>query len=161
MKCRQALTETVDLQDDMQLLSKFRGEIRCEAPNNNLTKFEGTLILDGQSHAIDNDKMLLRGCVLRNTKWCFGIVVFAGRDTKLMQNTGKTIFKRTSLDRLLNILILGVSVVFRARDCIANEVLRHSDCLRLDQHVSVLHDRLRRLGDSDWEALSHISAMGQ
>ncbi len=54
--------------------------------------------------------MLLRGCRLRNTKWCFGIVIFAGRDTKLMQNSGKTIFKRTSLDRLLNLLILGVSL---------------------------------------------------
>jgi phospholipid-translocating ATPase len=99
------------LGDDIQLLSKFRGEIRCEAPNNNLTKFEGTLIIDGQQHSIDNDKMLLRGCVLRNTKWAFGIVVFAGRDTKLMQNTGKTIFKRTSLDRLLNLLILGIVCV--------------------------------------------------
>lgn len=52
--------------------------------------------------------MLLRGCRLRNTKWCFGVVIFAGRDTKLVQNSGKTILKRTSLDRLLNILILGV-----------------------------------------------------
>lgn len=39
---------------------------------------------------------------------CYGMVIFAGRDTKLMQNSGKTIFKRTSLDRLLNILILGI-----------------------------------------------------
>lgn len=52
--------------------------------------------------------MLLRGCVLRNTKWCFGLVVFAGKDTKLMQNSGKTIFKRTKSDRLLNILIMGI-----------------------------------------------------
>lgn len=52
--------------------------------------------------------MLLRGCILRNTKWCFGLVIFAGRDTKLMQNSGKTIFKRTKSDRLLNILIMGI-----------------------------------------------------
>lgn len=59
--------------------------------------------------------MLLRGCILRNTKWCYGVVIFAGRDTKLMQNSGKTIFKRTSLDRLLNLLIIGVSTGFK--DC--------------------------------------------
>lgn len=81
----------------------------CEAPNNNLTKFEGTLKWRNNKYSLDNDKMLLRGCRLRNTKWCFGVVIFAGRDTKLMQNSGKTIFKQTSLDRLLNILILGVS----------------------------------------------------
>lgn len=63
---------------------------------------------EGQKYPIDNDKMLLRGCILRNTKWCFGLVVFAGRDTKLMQNSGKTIFKRTKSDRLLNILIMGI-----------------------------------------------------
>lgn len=80
----------------------------CEAPNNNLSKFEGTLNWKGKSYMLDNDKMLLRGCVLRNSKWCYGVVVFAGRDTKLMQNSGKTIFKRTSLDRLLNLLIIGV-----------------------------------------------------
>lgn len=85
-----------------------KGEIICETPNNNLTKFEGTLFWEDKQFAIDNDKMLLRGCILRNTKWCFGLVVFAGKETKLMQNSGKTIFKRTKSDRLLNILIMGI-----------------------------------------------------
>ena len=60
-------------------------------------------------YPLDNDKILLRGCILRNTQWCYGVVIFAGRDTKLMQNSGKTKFKRTSIDRLLNFIILGVS----------------------------------------------------
>jgi len=33
-----------------------------------------------------------------------------GPDTKLMQNSGKTVFKRTSVDRLMNVLVLCVSV---------------------------------------------------
>lgn len=75
--------------------------------------------------------MLLRGCVLRNTEWCFGMVVFAGmsfhhlhilypdvvdgyffpagQQTKLMQNCGKATFKRTSIDKLMNTLVLLVS----------------------------------------------------
>lgn len=57
---------------------------------------------------MDNDKIILRGCVLRNTQWCYGVVIFAGKDTKLMQNSGKTKFKRTSIDRLLNLLIIGI-----------------------------------------------------
>ncbi|CAG2108054.1 unnamed protein product, partial [Medioppia subpectinata] len=104
----QAIPETSELGDDFQLLGRFNGEMICEPPNNNLTRFEGTLHYNGETFSVDNDKMLLRGCRLRNTKWCFGVVVFAGRDTKLMQNSGKTIFKRTSLDRLLNLLILGI-----------------------------------------------------
>ena len=73
-------------------------------------------------YALDNDKILLRGCVLRNTQWCYGVVIFAGRDTKLMQNSGKTKFKRTSIDRLLNYIILGVSWLARAR-ALGNPVL--------------------------------------
>ena len=49
------------------------------------------------------------GCVLRNTKWCFGLVIFAGKESKLMMNSGKAMFKRTHIDRLVNILIIGVS----------------------------------------------------
>ncbi|KAH9406631.1 Phospholipid-transporting ATPase ID [Tyrophagus putrescentiae] len=108
LKCRQALPETAELQNSIELLSQFKGEIICEAPNNNLTRFEGTLKWRNAKFSLDNEKMLLRGCRLRNTKWCFGVVIFAGRETKLMQNSGKTIFKQTSLDRLLNLLILGI-----------------------------------------------------
>lgn len=43
--------------------------------------------------------------------FCFKIVAcfFTGPDTKLMQNSGKTKFKRTSIDRLMNTLVLWVS----------------------------------------------------
>lgn len=108
LKCRQALPETAEIGDDNTSMGAFDGEIVCEAPNNNLNRFEGTLSWKGKAYSLDNDKTLLRGCVLRNTKWCYGVVLFAGRDTKLMQNSGKTIFKRTSLDRLLNLLIIGI-----------------------------------------------------
>lgn len=114
LKCRQCLPETAALGDSIALLSEFDGEICCECPNNNLTKFEGTLNWKGKQYSIDNDKMLLRGCVLRNTKWCFGLVVFAGRDSKLMQNSGETIFKRTKCDKLLNVLIIGIALALIA-----------------------------------------------
>uniref|UniRef100_A0A7N6BTE3 Phospholipid-transporting ATPase n=1 Tax=Anabas testudineus TaxID=64144 RepID=A0A7N6BTE3_ANATE len=77
-------------------------------PNNRLDKFKGSLTLDGQTYALDNDKVLLRGCTLRNTEWCFGLVIFGGPDTKLMQNSGKTTFKRTSIDHLMNVLVLCI-----------------------------------------------------
>ena len=91
------------------MIDNFAGELVCEAPNNNLSKFEGTLKWNNTSYSIDNEKILLRGCVLRNTEWCYGLVVFAGQDTKLMMNSGKAVFKRTHIDRLMNVLIIGVS----------------------------------------------------
>jgi len=84
------------------------GEVVCEPPNNNLSKFEGALTWKDDTYSLDNEKILLRGCVLRNTAWCYGLVLFAGRDTKLMMNSGRTKFKRTHIDRLMNKIIIGV-----------------------------------------------------
>ncbi|XP_045484155.1 probable phospholipid-transporting ATPase IM isoform X2 [Pieris rapae] len=117
LKCRQCLLETAAMGQDDAQLGAFDGEIVCETPNNLLNKFEGTLSWRDQHFSLDNDKILLRGCVLRNTSWCYGVVVFAGKDTKLMQNSGKTKFKRTSIDRLLNFLIIGI-VLFLLSMCV-------------------------------------------
>ncbi|NXT64577.1 AT8B2 ATPase, partial [Chaetops frenatus] len=133
MKVRQAIPVTAELGDTRQL-ARFDGEVICEPPNNKLDKFGGTLYWKENKYPLSNQNMLLRGCVLRNTEWCFGLVIFAGGlrqqlllcctegrerhplipsrspgpDTKLMQNSGRTKFKRTSIDRLMNTLVLWI-----------------------------------------------------
>ncbi|XP_034443809.1 probable phospholipid-transporting ATPase IM [Hippoglossus hippoglossus] len=107
LKVRQALTVTSDLGDISKLMD-FDGEVICEPPNNRLDKFIGTLCWRDNKYPLDNDRMLLRGCVLRNTECCFGMVIFAGLQTKLMQNCGRTKFKRTSIDKLMNTLVLWI-----------------------------------------------------
>ncbi|XP_008173119.2 phospholipid-transporting ATPase ID-like isoform X1 [Chrysemys picta bellii] len=128
LKVKQALTVTAELGENLQKLTDFNGEVKCEAPNNKLDKFTGTLTLHGEKFALDNEKMLLRGCTIRNTEWCFGLVIYAGPDTKLMQNCGKTTFKRTSIDRLMNVLVL-VIFAFLALMCfilaIGNGIWEH------------------------------------
>ncbi|XP_075154288.1 ATPase phospholipid transporting 8B isoform X2 [Haematobia irritans] len=116
LKCKQCLTETIELGNNHDQLWNFKAEIICEKPNNLLNKFEGTLLWRNQRYPLDNEKILLRGCVLRNTQWCYGVVVFAGKDTKLMQNSGKTQFKSTGVDRLLNFIIIGI-VLFLLSIC--------------------------------------------
>uniref|UniRef100_A0A8C6PGZ6 Phospholipid-transporting ATPase n=1 Tax=Nothobranchius furzeri TaxID=105023 RepID=A0A8C6PGZ6_NOTFU len=108
LKVRQALPVTGELGDDIENLANFNGEVRCEPPNNRLDRFTGTLSYGAQKYPLDNEKILLRGCTLRNTGWCFGLVLFAGQETKLMQNCGKSTFKRTSVDRLMNVLVLCI-----------------------------------------------------
>uniref|UniRef100_A0A7N8WQD4 Phospholipid-transporting ATPase n=1 Tax=Mastacembelus armatus TaxID=205130 RepID=A0A7N8WQD4_9TELE len=107
LKVRQALTVTSDLGDISKLID-FDGEVICEPPNNKLDKFTGTLYWRDNKYPLDNEKMLLRGCVLRNTEWCFGMVIFAGLQTKLMQNCGRTKFKMTNIDKLMNTLVLWI-----------------------------------------------------
>ncbi|CAF0761204.1 unnamed protein product [Rotaria sordida] len=86
LKARQVLEETCALEDHIDQLSNFHGK---------------TLPLK-------NDNVLLHGTRLRNTQWDFGIVCYAGPDTKLMKNNGKAKFKRTKIDYLLNRIILGI-----------------------------------------------------
>lgn len=91
--------QTAELHDDLRAMSEFDGlftpyeilgtlsamikfflgEVICEPPNNRLNTFEGKLTWKNQTFALDNDKMLLRGSILRNTKWCYGVVIFAGK----------------------------------------------------------------------------------
>lgn len=110
LKVRQPLPETAELQDNIEKLIQFKGEVECEPPNNRLHKFVGTLKLEGNTYPLDNDQVILRGCRLRNTKWMYGLVIYAGHDTKLVQNSGRTKFKRTHLDHFMNkavFMILG------------------------------------------------------
>ncbi|GMR41325.1 hypothetical protein PMAYCL1PPCAC_11520, partial [Pristionchus mayeri] len=117
LKTKAALAETESMGDRLDAIASFNGEVLCEAPNNKLDKFQGQLQWNQKRSAITNENILLRGCILKNTRWCYGVVIFAGRDTKLMMNSGKSQFKRTSLDRFLNILILGI-VVFLLAMCL-------------------------------------------
>ncbi|XP_036450045.1 phospholipid-transporting ATPase ID [Colossoma macropomum] len=107
MKVRQSLSVTSELGDPNNL-AQFDGEVVCEPPNNKLDRFCGTLYWRECKYGLSNQNMLLRGCVLRNTESCYGLVIFAGPDTKLMQNSGRTKFKRTSIDRLMNTLVLWI-----------------------------------------------------
>ncbi|XP_056237248.1 phospholipid-transporting ATPase ID isoform X2 [Seriola aureovittata] len=107
MKVRQSVSVTSELGDPNNLAS-FNGEVVCEPPNNKLDRFCGTLYWRDKKYTLTNQNMLLRGCVLRNTEACYGLVIFAGPDTKLMQNSGRTKFKRTSIDRLMNTLVLWI-----------------------------------------------------
>lgn len=165
LKAKQCLNETSEMGENHELLSQFNGEIVCEPPNNILNRFDGTLIWNNQRYSVDNDKILLRGCVLRNSQWCYGIVIFAGRDTKLMQNSGKTTFKSTSIDRFLNYIIIGVSENFEFRSQIFYDLPLLDDTVLTNQFVDLfvsivdcaifnidmllLYDCMHHLGNDD------------
>uniref|UniRef100_A0A8C3SB76 P-type ATPase N-terminal domain-containing protein n=1 Tax=Chelydra serpentina TaxID=8475 RepID=A0A8C3SB76_CHESE len=129
MKVRQAIPVTSELGDIGQL-AQFDGEVICEPPNNKLDKFSGTLYWKENKYPLSNQNMLLRGCMLRNTEWCFGLVVFAGGDAggevlwAVSGHTGDQVSGRVPphgrggspgalgwcIDRLMNTLVLWVRV---------------------------------------------------
>ncbi|KAK4509260.1 uncharacterized protein ATC70_007610 [Mucor velutinosus] len=55
-----------------------------------------------KTEAITGSSVLLRGCVLRNTSWVIGMVLFTGNETKIMLNSGKTPSKRSKMEKATN-----------------------------------------------------------
>lgn len=87
LKIRQGIPETsriVEVKDLVQL----QGTIESEPPNRHLYEYNGNFKeLNKQVLPLGPDQLLLRGAMLRNTSWVFGIVVYTGHDTKLMRNS--------------------------------------------------------------------------
>lgn len=75
----------------------------------------GTLLITHhfffRSLHVGPDQVLLRGAMLRNTSWVFGIVVYTGHETKLMRNSMVAPLKRSSVDKLTNIQILLLFII--------------------------------------------------
>ena len=101
---------------DADTLARILGgdaRLECEAPNNQLYKFEGTWIVPGDEDdaikvGLSADNVLLRGSTLRNAKWALGVVVFTGADTKLMRNATRAPRKTSRLERHMNVLVMCV-----------------------------------------------------
>ena len=109
-------------------VGQLRCYLECEQPSSNLYVFHGTLYLrsnealdvedsraveDDQgvetvdpdlyrAISVDNSNMLLRGCVLRNTSWIIGLVVYTGHESKIMLNSGGTPSKQSRIERTMN-----------------------------------------------------------
>nr|XP_033789630.1 phospholipid-transporting ATPase IC [Geotrypetes seraphini]XP_033789640.1 phospholipid-transporting ATPase IC [Geotrypetes seraphini]XP_033789649.1 phospholipid-transporting ATPase IC [Geotrypetes seraphini]XP_033789659.1 phospholipid-transporting ATPase IC [Geotrypetes seraphini]XP_033789667.1 phospholipid-transporting ATPase IC [Geotrypetes seraphini]XP_033789675.1 phospholipid-transporting ATPase IC [Geotrypetes seraphini]XP_033789682.1 phospholipid-transporting ATPase IC [Geotrypetes s len=111
LKFKMSLEITDQLLQQEQAMAEFDGLIECEEPNNRLDRFLGTMFWRGASYPLDSDKILLRGCKIRNTDYCHGLVIFAGADTKIMRNGGKTRLKRTKIDSLMNYMVYTIFVL--------------------------------------------------
>lgn len=87
LKLRQGVQSTAKLLETKDLLA-FSGTIDCEPPNRHLYEFNGVLKEYGKEAVpLGPDQLLLRGAMLRNTSWVFGVVVYTGHDTKLLRNS--------------------------------------------------------------------------
>lgn len=88
---------------------KMQGRVFCEAPNNAIYKFEGQMIFEGETEIpLGADNMILRGSTLRNTEFCYGLCIFTGHDTKIMQNSMAATYKFSGLEIYTNYAIAVV-----------------------------------------------------
>ncbi|KAJ3116115.1 hypothetical protein HDU96_010409 [Phlyctochytrium bullatum] len=114
LKRRSAVDHTskVTSSDDV---ARLVGQIQCERPNERLTSFEGRLSVsvDGVGGerkvcSLSMNNLLLRGCVLRNTDFCWGSVVYTGPNTKIIKNLKQSGVKTSRLESKLQWLVILV-----------------------------------------------------
>ncbi|KAM9358003.1 phospholipid-transporting ATPase VA [Symphorus nematophorus] len=120
LKQRQVVRSFFDLDCDFDPL-KYNSIIECEKPNNDLNRFRGYIIhRSGRRDALYKENLLLRGCTIRNTEEAVGIVIYAGHETKAMLNNNGPRYKRSKLERQMNVdvfwcvIILLVMCLFAA-----------------------------------------------
>ncbi|KAL9558275.1 hypothetical protein MBANPS3_000975 [Mucor bainieri] len=117
LKPRNSVQELKHIQSGADCLSECHFYVEAGAPSPDLYKFEGTLVTlakssdqqQQQQHwakqsktPIEIENILLRGHVVRNTKWAIAVVLFTGTDTKIMLNSGETPSKRSQVDKEMN-----------------------------------------------------------
>ncbi|RWS07408.1 putative phospholipid-transporting ATPase VD-like protein, partial [Dinothrombium tinctorium] len=99
LKQRQAVSITKTFEEIIDSI-----EIHCDPPNNQIYLFEGNIVDKKQNKTmpLTIENLILRDCVLRNTDYVEGIVLYAGFDTKTMLNNRGPKFKCSKLERMLN-----------------------------------------------------------
>lgn len=82
---------------------KFKSSVEVERPSTKIYRFTGTLSHpDGTRVPLNSENLLLRECMVKNTDYVEGIVVYAGHETKAMLNNGGPRYKCSNLEKKMN-----------------------------------------------------------
>jgi magnesium-transporting ATPase (P-type) len=79
-------------------------------PNESLDLWDGNVHSDLISKVTNCNikNTLLRGRTLKNTEYCYGLVLYVGPDSKIMKNAKKAPRKISKLMKLMNIMLYTV-----------------------------------------------------
>ncbi|KAK2406442.1 putative phospholipid-transporting ATPase 4 [Trifolium repens] len=110
LKVKRSLESTLALDSD-EAFKDFTGTIRCEDPNPNLYTFVGNFEHERQVYPLDPSQILLRDSKLRNTEYIYGVVIFTGHDSKVMQNSTRSPSKRSTIEEKMDYIIYTLFTV--------------------------------------------------
>ena len=116
LKEKIALEEYKDLND--YSYADISGVIICDYPNENLNVWNGQIFESKKEEVqCDIDNIILKGCVLRNTDYICGIIIYSGKNTKIMKNAKNVKGKSSKVLRIMNKFLYSV-FVFEISLCI-------------------------------------------
>ena len=85
--------------------------IEIEPPSNNIYKWNGSMTLkNGERSFIQVENILLRGTTLKNVDYVYGVIIYTGKDTKIMRNIQSSSVKSSSIEDIINNIIIGVII---------------------------------------------------
>lgn len=133
----------VSPEDVLKELRGIKGSVDAEAPSTSIHDFQGKLEVEGTASTADVPlgfkALLLRGTMLRNTRFVVGMVVYTGAQTRMVMNSKPSPMKQSNLERITN---LAMQVILLSQFLLAafTVVMRHcTHCyLGLDFSNSVL-----------------------
>ncbi|XP_004299251.1 PREDICTED: putative phospholipid-transporting ATPase 9 [Fragaria vesca subsp. vesca] len=105
LKIKQSLEATSSNIHEDSSFKDFKALIRCEDPNASLYSFVGSLEFEGESYPLTPQQLLLRDSKLRNTDFIYGVVIFTGHDTKVMQNSTEPPSKRSKIEKRMDKIV--------------------------------------------------------
>lgn len=123
LKVRQALSCTFSQLEDPRALGQLPGRVICEKPNHDVNNFSGRFEpQDGLTIPVDLKNVALRGSVIRNTPFAYGLVLNTGAETKIMQSATATPSKTSKILAIVNRGI-GILMTILVALCVLGAVI--------------------------------------
>ena len=103
-------------------------DVEAEFPNSNLQNFRGRVRVKqnekdlGRVIPITMNQMLLRGCMLKNSQFVLGLVVYTGSETRIQMNSAAAPLKIGSFDHFLNMQV-AILILAQVMLCILCAIL--------------------------------------
>nr|CCA14919.1 phospholipidtransporting ATPase putative [Albugo laibachii Nc14] len=122
LKIRQALGCTFSQLYDPRSLGHLPGRVIYELPNHDVNNFSGRYEpRNGHTIPFDLKNVVLRGSIIRNTPYVYGVVLNTGSDTKIMQSGSEAPVKRSKIIATVN-RGLGILITILLILCILGSV---------------------------------------
>lgn len=109
------LKEKVSLEEfkNFDTFKSTSGTIFADKPNDNINSWNGLLKLNYNNNEykdiyLDLKNIVLKGCVLKNTDYCIGVVIYSGKNTKIMKNSKLAINKVSNVLKMMNKLLYSL-----------------------------------------------------
>ena len=81
------------------------------------------MTINNEKMIIEGDKQLLyRGARLKNTKWIYGLVIYTGKNTKIMMNSDSSSIKMSQIEVKVNRILVFI-LLFQLLLCFIIAVL--------------------------------------